>query len=186
MEAMTSIFTVLAGIVLVYGIPIGIAFGIYWYVKKKNYIKGWRLLALIPLFWLGYATYEGMYHPNNMYKEHFKEVTGLDLPETGRFIYQEVWTFGAYAKGSISLSLIHMDKAEYHNLSKHMDTKEVSTETRLIGRDKLLDQKIKLILETNSNPQISREYSLIKGDHLYYYVAFLSDESSIILYTWHD
>ncbi|WP_034057465.1 hypothetical protein [Lacinutrix jangbogonensis] len=185
METLTSIFTLLIGIVFVYGIPIGIAFGIYWYVKKMKYKKVWRLLALLPILWLSYASYQGIYNPNSMYKEHFKEVTGLDLPESAHFIHQENWTFGAYARGYISLSLIHMDETHYRNLADHMDTKGFSTKTRLKGKDKLLDQKIQNILDTTNNLQISSEYSLTKGNQLHSYVALLSDDSSIILYAWH-
>lgn len=184
METVTSILMLLAGTILVFGVPIGVSYLIYRYIEKRNFDKRLRLLALIPLLVLGYAVYQGIFHPNSLYEEHFREVTSFDFPENGEFVYTEKWTSGTYSRGYITLSLVKVDKGFYRNLPRQLEQKGLSEMQKEMNLNELLLRKIKTI-KTENNLEVEKEYSLEKGDKIYYYVGFLSDEESLIVYAWH-
>lgn len=183
MENIASILMILFGTFLVFGVPIIVSYLLYRFIKRRNLDKRWRLIALVPLLFLAYAVYQGVFYPNKLYEEHFTEVTGLELPENSEFLLTENWTSGAYSRNYITLSLLKIGKNNYQNLPDQLETKGLS-ENNEIEADEILFSKIQRIKKEN-NFEIDRGFNLTKNGKIIYYVGMLSDQESIIVYAWH-
>ncbi|HEY3387109.1 MAG TPA: hypothetical protein VGK46_11405, partial [Saprospiraceae bacterium] len=90
-----------------------------WTIKKENYDKRLKLIALIPLLTFGYFIYTSFFPPDSFYKEDFKEITGIDFPENGEITYKSATypdQFGDYG----STSIVKVDKEFYEELEEQL------------------------------------------------------------------
>ncbi len=75
-------------IILIIGIPIGISILIDRYIKRKKYNSKWRLVSLIPIILFGYWIYISFYPGDDFYEKDFKQVTGIELPNSAKIKFR--------------------------------------------------------------------------------------------------
>ena len=176
---------------LFYGIPTLMAILIYRFIKKKNYHPKWRLIALIPVLVILYGTFAGLYWPNSFYKKHFEEATGLVFPESGEILVTEKWENGAYVHEKSTAFLANVDKQFFSELprtlkdrgfSEGQTTKTIPNHEYYVGK----------LLGTTHDIWVTQTYHLSQVEsvsldyHVFYQIEFLSDSTSLIVFTWHD
>jgi hypothetical protein len=175
MNALIFLILLLLAFLLIIGIPAGISYLIYRFLKKKNYDKTLRLLCLIPFLILGFIIFRAVYPSNEFYQEDFKEVTGLDFPNSGEII-DKTASYPDHFDDYTSVSLVRVNKEFYDRLSDHLVVKGFEE-----NREKISSTELNEILGEIDNKEVVKEFSIRKGGGIYYYVGFLSDNESIII-----
>ena len=160
--------------ILIIGIPILLTFWVYRILRKKGINKNWRILAFLPILIVGYFVYDAFYPSAEFYKEDFKEVTGIELPKNSEFEYKTAGFpdhFGDYT----SVSIINVGTDFYKRLQSDLTKNELTENGERIGSKEMDNAK-----QNMNELKIEREFSKIDGDR-FYYVAFLSDQKTILV-----
>ncbi len=160
---------------LLIGISIGLSYLIYRFIKKRNYDKRLRLIALTPILIMTYLIYSAIYPNEKFYREDFVEVTGIELPEEVEFKYKSA-TYPDHFGDYTSISIIKVDKDFYKNLPNTLTQngqKETGQKFHTPEFDKALEHK--------DNLEIDKEFTKEEGGGVYYYVGFLTDYETIIV-----
>jgi len=172
MELLVLLFLVL---ILLIGVPIGISYLIYNWIKKKEVDRKYRILAIIPIIIVCYFIYDAIYPSTDFYKTDFKEVTAMEFPKNGEIIYENASfpdQFGDYT----SSFLAEFEKDYLKNL-----------ETNLINQgfvkkeNKMSSLELTYIENRNGNRKYSAEYNKELDGGKYYSVGFLNDNKSVII-----
>lgn len=161
-------------ILLIIGIPIGLSYLIYRFIKKRNYDKRLRLIALTPILIMTYLIYTAVYPSEDFYREDFVEVTGTELPEQVEFKYKSATypdQFGDYT----SISIINVGKDFYIKLPNTLTQKGLKE-----SGQKIYTTEFDKALEHIGNLEIEKGFSMEEGGGVYYYVGFLTDNETII------
>lgn len=70
-------------------IPVGLAYLVFRWLRKKGYKKvGLAILAIVT-FWTIYTSYTAFYPTNSFYKDEFEYNTGLDFPKSGDILTKD-------------------------------------------------------------------------------------------------
>jgi hypothetical protein len=172
MELLILFFVV---IVFLFGIPISISYLIYHWVKKKDFSKIYKLLALIPLVFVGYIVYDAFYPDDAFYKTDFKEVTDVEFPQNGKIIYKTASfpdQFGDYT----SSFLVEFDVEFINKLEIILKNKSFVKKENEMSSDEL---------DYIENRKVNTKYSFqyIKDNEVgkYYSIGFLNDKKSLIV-----
>ena len=160
---------------LIIGIPIGLSYLIYRFIKKRNYDKRLRLIALIPILLMTYLIYSALYPSEDFYRTDFTEVTGIELPEHVEFKYKSA-TYPDHFGDYTSISIINVGRDFYNNLPKALTEKGLKENGQKIGTT-----EFDKALEHTDNLEIESEFSMEEGGGVYYYVGFLTDNETIIV-----
>lgn len=161
--------------ILLIGIPIGISYFIYRWIKKKEFNKNYRLLALIPIIIVGYFIYEAIYPDTDFYKTDFKEVTEIEFPKNGKILYKTASfpdQFGDYT----SSFLVEFDIQQIKKLEQNLKTKGFVKE-----ENKMSSNQLDYIENKKRNIKYSAEYVKNADGGKYYSVGFLNDNKSVII-----
>jgi hypothetical protein len=172
---MVLTFLFLIAIILAIGIPVGLSYIIYRWIKKKGFDKRLRLLAFIPILIIGYIIYDAIYPSSEFYKTDFKEVTDMQFPENGKIKYKTASypdLFGDYASSFlIELNENDLEKLENQLKIGGFDEKEIK-----MGSDQLdyIERKI-------GRKAYSKQYVRQRKNGKHYSVGFLDDNKSVII-----
>jgi hypothetical protein len=142
------------------------------HLNKRD--KRLKLLLLLPLAYLVYSIYTAVYPPDSFYKIDFKEVTGVDFPSDAEIIFKTASypdQFGDYG----SVSIVKVDRKFYEELPAHLERKGLLEKSKSHGSVEF-DEAMNRI----KDKKIERQFSLEQVGG-YYYVAFLSDNESLIV-----
>lgn len=172
MELLIILFIVITFLI---GIPIGISYLIYQWIKKREFDKMYRLLALIPLIIVGYFIYDAFYPDLDFYKTDFQKVTEMEFPENGEIIYKTASfpdQFGDYT----SSFLAEFDKEYIKKLEANLKNKSFVNE-----KDKMSSNELYYIENRKGDIKYSAEYSKDLDGGKYYSVGFLNDNKSVIV-----
>ena len=71
-------------VIFLIGIPIGISYLIYNWIKKKEFDRKYRILAITPIIIVSYFIYDAIYPNEDFYKTDFKEVTAMEFPKKAK------------------------------------------------------------------------------------------------------
>jgi hypothetical protein len=162
-------------IIVIVGVPIGLSFLIIWMIKKRNYDKRLKLIALIPVLTIGYFIYTAFFPTDSFYKDDFKEVTGIEFPDNGEIIYKSATypdQFGDYG----STSIVKVDKEFYERLEGQIKTKGLADNKEEEGPFDLRE-----VSKEIGTKKIEKEFSVTADGGVFYYVGFLSDKETIIV-----
>lgn len=171
----TFLLSLLLVFLLLIGIPLGLAYLIDWFIRKRDYDRRLRLLALIPIILLAYFGYTAIYPGEDFYKTDFKEVTGVEFPENGRFLYKTA-SFPDHFGDYTSVVIVQVGKDFYKILpNKLIDHRLRKTKT------KVSSSEFEKALSYVEDEKIVKEYKLIEGGGVNYYVGFLSDKKTLIV-----
>ncbi|MGC4021703.1 MAG: hypothetical protein QM734_07050 [Cyclobacteriaceae bacterium] len=143
-------------------------------MNKKD--KRLKYLLFIPLIYFGYSVYTAIYPLDEFYKEDFKEVTGVDFPDQGKIIFKTASypdIHGDYG----SVSIVNVERDFYASLEKQLMIKGLQRAIEKHG-SKELDEALKEI----GGKSIESEFDFYNGHGVYYYVGFLSDKETLIIY----
>ena len=169
------LFLLILAFLLIIGIPIGLSYLIFRFIKKRNYDKRLRLIALTPILIMTYLIYSALYPSEDFYRTDFAEVSGSELPEQVEFKYKSATYpdhFGDYS----SISIIKVGKNYYNKLPKALSEKGLKK-----NGQKIHTTEFDKALEHSNNLEIEKEFSMDEGDGVYYYVGFLTDNETIIV-----
>jgi len=172
MDLLLLLFTV---VIFLIGIPIGISYLIYCWIKNREFNKWYRLFSLLPIIIVGYFIYYAFYPDDDFYKEDFKEVTTMEFPESGEIIYKDASypdQFGDYS----SSFLVEFDNDDIQKIENNLESKGFAKK----GNDMNTD-----VLDYIENKKGDRKYSTqyVKDTDVgkYYSVGFLNDHKSVIV-----
>lgn len=161
---------------IIIGIPVLLSFLIYMFIKRKNYDKRLRLIALLPILIVSYLIYTAIYPGEDFYRTEFIEVAGIELPDEAEFRYKSAtypdFFFGDYT----SVSIIDVGEDFYNQLPKALAKKGLSENGETVSTE-----EFDKALEYTDNLKIAREFSIEEGGGVYYYIGFLTDKQTIIV-----
>lgn len=157
---------------LIIGIPIILSIGIYKYIKKKNYEKEFRLIALIPILIVGYFIFDAICPSEGFYEDAFTEVTGLTLPENREFKYKSA-TFPDHFGDYTSISMIKVGNKFYDSLLVYLSKKGFQ---KVTGRT-ILNEKT---LKKYNEGYVEKNYNIVLAGKEFT-IEFLSDNETIIV-----
>jgi len=175
MDSIVFILLVLLGFVLILGVPIGLSYLIYRFIKRRAYPKEVRTLALVPIIVLGYFIYIAIYPSDSFYERDFLEVTGLEFPENGHIKYKTTSfpdNFGDYT----SISVSRVDSSFYKNLPQELIKQGFTQETLQTGSREFRQAEKRL-----GTLNIQKSFSFEEDGGVYYFVAFIDDGHSLIV-----
>ncbi len=161
-------------VLLLIGIPISFSIWIYRLIKKKGLNPTCRIIAFIPIIIAGHFIYNAFYPSEEFYEEDFKEVTGVELPESSYFEFKTASypdTHGDYT----SVSIINVDEEFYIKLPLNLIKNGLSENEANIGHIEK-DKAISRLNDRKIETEFSRE-----DEGKFYYVAFLSDKKTILV-----
>ncbi len=172
MELVLLLFVVVA---FLFGIPISMSYLIYQWIKKKEFNRIYKLLALIPLIFVGYIVYDAFYPDDDFYKTDFKEVTAIEFPQNGKIIYKTASfpdQFGDYT----SSFLVEFDEEFINKLEIILKNNNFIKKV-----NELNSNELNYIENREDNIKYSVQY--IKDDEIgkYYSIGFLNDKKSVIV-----
>ncbi|RTY85559.1 hypothetical protein [Flavobacterium sp. GT3R68] len=160
--------------ILIFGIPILLSYWVYKIFKKKDIKPKWRILAFLPIFVIGYFVYSAFYPSSEFYETDFKEVTGIELPQETEFEYKTS-SYPDQHGDYTSVSIIKVETDFYKNLQSKLSENGLFENENRLGCPELDNAEREM-----SGLKIEREFSK-ELDDSFYYVAFLSDKSSILV-----
>ncbi len=172
MELIILLFVV---VFFLFGTPIGMSYLIYHWIKKKEFDKIYRLLALIPLIIVGYIVYDAFYPDANFYKTDFKEVTNLDFPQNGEIKYRTASfpdQFGDYT----SSFLAEFDKEFIIKLELNLKSNNF-----IKKENEMKSNELDYIEKRKDDIKYSVQYIKDIEGGKYYSIGFLNDKKSVII-----
>lgn len=159
-------------LILLITIPIGLSFGIYKFIKNRNYNKSYRWIALSPIVITSYFIYDTIYPGDGFYKDDFTEVTGLTLPNDSEIKFKSA-TFPDHFGDYTSISIIKVGGNFYDSLKSILVKREFQ---------ELKDQSIfsDKILKIHTDGYVIKTFNIeLAGKE--FTVDFLSDKETIIV-----
>lgn len=180
MDGVIFIGFIVLTVIIIVGVPIGLSFLILRFIKKRNYDKRLRLIALIPMLTVGYFIYTAFFPTDSFYKEDFKEVTGIEFPENGEILYKTA-TYPDQHGDYGSTSIVKVDKEFYEGLEGQLKIKGLTdnaakSEDDLGGPFDLGEIKREIGTE-----KIEKAFSMTADGGRFYYVGFVSDKETIVV-----
>lgn len=160
-------------------IPLGISFLIYRFVKKRNYPSKYRLFALLPILFFGYAIYQGIVNPHSLYKSHFREITRTELPSNTEFLDYTDWGYGSTPRNNSSLFHVKVTEDFYEKLKIQLNPSSESLSPIKAEYAFRFHEMFGEQFEGNIDMQYSR-YS--DDGELIHLVGFFDEESSILVF----
>ena len=165
-------------------VPLGLSYLIYSFIKKRNYPPKYRLLALLPLVFLGYATYQGFVNPYSLYKNHFEQITSLELPSSTEFVDYTNWGYdGTSPNNNSSLFYVKLDPDFYNQLKNKLNpsTKKLPKITKdyAFRFHKMFGQGFE--------DRMDLQFSYYNDDgELIHLVGFFEEEHSLLVFYYHE
>lgn len=171
-----SIFTLLLLLlpILSIGIPVLLSVLINKLLRARKVKPKWRLFSLTPIILVGYIIYGAFFPSEEFYKNDFKEVTGIDLVASAKFKFKTA-DFPDHFGDYMSVSIIELGPEYYIDLSEQLLQNNFTESSKRIGGIEMDKAKKKL-----KDLTIKTEYSRRDGGK-FYYVAFLSDNKSVLV-----
>jgi hypothetical protein len=158
----------------IFGFPILLSYWLYKIFKKKDVNPKWRIFAFFPIFVIGYFVYNAFYPVSEFYEADFKEVTGIELPQESEFEYKTS-SYPDQHGDYTSVSIIEIETGFYKDLQTKLIENGLYENGNRIGCPELENAEREM-----NGLKIEREFSKELDDR-FYYVAFLSDKSSILV-----
>lgn len=166
---------ILLFIIFLIAIPISISYLIYLWIKKREFDKLYRLLALIPIIIVGYYIYDAIYPDTDFYKTDFKEVTEMEFPKNGKIRYKSASfpdQFGDYTSSSLSeFDIDYIKKLQTNLIKKGFVKKE----------NKMCTEELDYIEDKKGDRKYSAQYCKDLNGGKYYSVGFLNDNKSVVV-----
>lgn len=174
MDGLIFFLLLIVVLLLIIGMPILLSIWVFKIMKKRCIDPKWRVLAFIPVFLLLYFIYFAFFPSEEFYETDFKEVTGIELPESADFEFKTASYpdhFGDYT----SVSIINIEAGFYQSLERKLIDQGFSRNKGKVHSSELENATSKL-----QGLKIEKEYSKENGGKNYY-VAFLSDGETILV-----
>jgi len=160
--------------ILLIGTLILFSIWVYRFIKRKRLNPKWRIIAFIPVIAVGYFIYIAFYPSAEFYKEDFKEVTGIEFPESSIFEFKTA-SYPDLHGDYTSVSIVNVDEEFYIKLPLNLIKNGLSENEANIEHT----EKDKAISRLNDR-KIETEFSK-ENEGKFYYVAFLSDKKTILV-----
>ena len=175
MDSIVFTLLIFGALILLLLVIVGTSYFIYRFIKKGNFDKRLRTLALIPFIIFGYFVYDAFYPSDSFYKQDFSEVTGLKFPENGNIKYKTA-TFPDHFGDYTSIMVVDIDTTSFNQLPGHLISRGFSEDSLQMDSDEFKD-----IEERLGRLDVERRFSFEEGGGVYYYVGFMADKHSLII-----
>jgi len=143
-------------------------------ILKRNAKKiVWLLIAIIAVV-IFYVTYISIYPGDSFYNQEFKEVTGLNLPNSANILYKE--SSFAFNGESCSAALIELNSKDYASLLQELKTNQKLNDTIVIGSSELNNMENKV-----RNKSIAYKFTKELITRKFYLIEFYDDNKTIII-----
>ena len=162
-------------LILLIGIPVGLSYLIFKFIKRKGFDKRLSIVALTPILFVTYQVYTAIYPGEDFYRNDFQEVSGIELPQAVEFEFKTT-SFPDHFGDYTSVSVIRVGKDFYQLLPDILNKKGLKEENTKID-----SRRLSTALENLDDLKIEKEYFMEEGAGVYYYVGFLSDDETIIV-----
>lgn len=162
-------------IILGIGIPIGVSYLVYRWIKKKGYDKRLRLLALIPILTVGYFIYDAVYPSAEFYKTDFKEVTNMEFPENGKIKYK-IASFPDHFGDYTSSFLAEFEQTDLKRLENQLKNQGFKEK-----ENKMSSNELDYIERKKGRKAYTKQYIFEMENGKHYSVGFLDDNKSVII-----
>lgn len=175
MDSLIFILLLLLAFLLTVGIPSGIAYFIDRFIRKRNYNSRLRLFALTPIILLAFFIYRAFYPGEDFYEQDFKEVTGIEFPENGEFLYKTA-TFPDHFGDYTSTTIILVGQSFYQVLPQKLLLSGFKDET-----DSVYPNEFQKALSYANIEKIEQKFTFTEKGGKYFVVCFLSDKQSLLI-----
>lgn len=165
----------LIAFILGIGIPIGMSYLIYNWIKKKGFDKKLRIIALVPILVVGYLVYDSIYPSSDFYKKDFKEVTNMEFPKSGMIKYKTA-SFPDHFGDYTSSFLVEFDQNDLTNLENQLKKNGVEEKD-----DNMESKQLNYIEQKIGIKNYSKQYVIDTIVSKYYSIRFLDDNKSVII-----
>lgn len=188
MQELMYVFPVLLGVIMI----LGVASAIVRNLQKRD--KPRWVMALVITFFVGltFWMFKVVYNPYGMYKGYYYRATHKPLPPDAEFLYADSWDGEYELQAIMRIKLSEDDRyALERRLYLNGFNEFVEGEVRAFEK---LDYKVAAVLDGQKGLIIENEYfmveNLVQGEghlrkdrkRLKFYVGFLNDKRSFILY----
>jgi hypothetical protein len=155
-------------------IPVGLSILVYKLVRKKfNKYIALALASIIPLFCI-YEIYDAIWPGDGFYRGHFKMITQIELPESGKIIRKDAsWPdlHGDYCASA----LIELSNDDYRKLMEYVKGNKVFTDSSMMG-----SSQVQKVLGSINYSRITYEASYQVEDEDRG-IGFLDDGRTIVI-----
>ena len=162
-------------ILIVIGLPLAASLFIIWLVKKANWNRKYKWLALAPPLIMAFLIFRAFFPGEDFYKDDFEEVTGLVLPEDSNVKYKYA-SFPDHFGDYTSISVIELDEEFYDELYNHLISNGFKENNSPIWNDGL-EEAFELLNGEKNVKGYTGEYQ----GGLYFYVGFSNDNKTILV-----
>lgn len=188
MQELMYVFPVLLGVIMI----LGVASAIVRNLQKRD--KPRWVMALVIAFFVGltFWMFKVVYNPYGMYKGYYYRATHKPLPSDAEFLYADSWDGEHELQAIMRIKLSEDDRyALERRLYLNGFNEFIEEEVRAFEK---LDHKVAAVLDGQKGLIIENEYfmveNLVQGEghlrkdrkRLKFYVGFLNDKCSFILY----
>jgi hypothetical protein len=161
-------------ILLLTGIPVGLSYMIYRWIKTRKVHSYYRLFSLLPVLLCGYYIFSAIYPDDSFYEENFKEVTKLNFPKNGKIISKSASYPDQHGDYSSSF-LVELNPQNINALKR-----QILNIGFVECHDECQIKERKTVESDLENKQILQKYCR-QQNSTYFEVAFLSDQKSAVV-----
>ena len=149
MDAFFLILILILFGLLITGGPIFLSVWIYKFIKKRTDVKILRLVAILPVFLMGWIIFTAIYPRSPYYKKQFENATNIEFPKNANFLtkassYPDI--HGDY----YSFQIVKTEKSFLDTLENHMQKSDFTKGNVQEFKHKLQTELEKINL-SNSN-----------------------------------
>ncbi len=163
-------------LILIICIPFIVLYLLYRILNKKYPQKPYKYIVFLPLAFLIYAICVSIFPNEDFYKINFKEVTNLEFPKSGEFIYKSS-TFPDHFGDYTSVFLIKTNKEDYSEILKYVETKSDLEETEDIPIH-LVETRIGL---EKTKAKIKKQFKYNQEGGKAFHLSFFDDNKSMLI-----
>ncbi len=174
MDAVLLILFFILAFLLFFGVPFGLAYFTYRFIKKKDFDKRFRLIALFPILFIGFILYRSFYPGESFFRDDFKEVTSFEFPDNGKFLFKTA-TFPDHFGDYTSTAITSVDEDFYRELPQKLLVLGFKDTTNSINPN-----EFHKFLSHVQSKQIDQMYTYEEPGK-YFVVCFLSDKKSLLI-----
>ena len=168
---------------LLIGVPVVLSILIFWFIRKRNYSAKYRIVALAPLLFLAYGLYLGLEKPFELYHDHFRQITGMELPEETEFRDYTDWGYGTTPADNSSLFCVKVDSDFYTKLKNELNP----SSEKLPTLNESLEKRFLSMFGEHYAEDVDFQFSdYTEEGSLLYFVGFFEDENLLLVYFWGD
>jgi hypothetical protein len=160
---------------IVLGIPIGISYFAYLWLKKKGYGRIGIFLPIGTIITVGYFIFTAFYPTESFYKDEFKEFVGLKLSNEAKIVAKKA-SYPDLHGDYCSAALIVLPTNEYNMILNYIKNDKNMNDSSEIGSD-----EYSYVFNKCSMKKFIYKISK-KVKDTYFFIGFFDDNKTIVIH----